>query len=200
VKLNWIETLLMNNPVRARVQRRREAPGLVALATRGVEDAETLIIGCGRGVDIEVALDQLHVRRVTAIDLDERQVARARRRLGGVYKDRLTLGVCDATKMPFAEESFDAVLDFGIVHHIPRWQEAIGEVHRVLRRGGQFLFEEIRSTSSTARSTASSPTIPERTGSTPSTSVRSASEGGSRSETGWRTSASTVSGPSVVWA
>lgn len=143
MRLNWVERIAMNNPVRARVQRRSEGPGLAALAPRTLAGAETLIVGCGRGVDVEIAFEQLRVGHVTAIDLDERQVERARRRLGGRYGERLRLEVGDAAQMPFADGSFDLVLDFGILHHVPRWQESVGEIHRVLRPGGQFLFEEI---------------------------------------------------------
>jgi ubiquinone/menaquinone biosynthesis C-methylase UbiE len=143
MKLNWVETLVMNNPLRARVQRRHEAPGLAALAVRPLEGAETLVVGCGRGVDVELAFEALRSSRVTAIDLDERQVARARERLGSRFGERLRLEVGDASRMPFPDASFDLVLDFGIIHHIPSWQDAVGEIHRVLRPGGQFLFEEI---------------------------------------------------------
>ncbi|HEX7794194.1 MAG TPA: class I SAM-dependent methyltransferase, partial [Vicinamibacterales bacterium] len=40
-------------------------------------------------------------------------------------------------------ESFDAVFDFGILHHIPDWQKAVREIARVLRPGGLFFFEEV---------------------------------------------------------
>ena len=75
MKLNWVEMLAMNNPVRAHLQRRREAPGLAALAPRSLVGADTLVVGCGRGVDIEIAFEIMRVGRVSAIDLDERQVA-----------------------------------------------------------------------------------------------------------------------------
>jgi SAM-dependent methyltransferase len=143
MKLNWVETLAMNNPLRAHHQRRREAPGLAALAPRPLEGADTLIVGCGRGVDVEIAFELLRVARVTAIDLDERQVARAGARLARRWRGRLRLEVGDISALPFAAASFDLVLDFGIIHHVPVWQEAVGEIHRVLRPGGQFLFEEI---------------------------------------------------------
>jgi ubiquinone/menaquinone biosynthesis C-methylase UbiE len=142
VKLNWFETIAMNNPVRAHFQKRREAPGLVALAPRQLAGADTLVVGCGRGVDIEIAFEMMRVARVTAIDLDERQVNRARAQLVVTWGDRLRLGVGDVAAMPFADASFDLVLDFGIIHHVPVWQEAVGEIRRVLRPGGQFLFEE----------------------------------------------------------
>ena len=146
MKLNWIETLAMNNPVRAYFQRRREASGLAALAHRPLEGADTLVVGCGRGVDVEIAFELMRVARVTAIDLDERQVTRAGARLAKTWSDRLHLEVGDVSAMPFADASFDLVLDFGIIHHVPLWQEAVGEIHRVLRPGGQFLFEEIPKT------------------------------------------------------
>ena len=47
----------------------------------------------------------------------------------------LSLGdVCD-TQQPGA--SHDTVVDFGIIHHVPQWQQAIAVIARVLRPGGQ---------------------------------------------------------------
>jgi ubiquinone/menaquinone biosynthesis C-methylase UbiE len=94
-------------------------------------------------VDVEIAFEWMRVARVTAIDLDERQVARARARLARTWGNRLRVEAGDVSAMPFADASFDLVLDFGIIHHVPVWQDAVGEIHRVLRPGGQFLFEEI---------------------------------------------------------
>ena len=143
MKLNWVETLAMNNPVRAHLQRRREAPGLAALAPRPLEGADALVVGCGRGVDVEIAFELMRVARVTALDLDERQIRLARARLARTWGNRLRLEVGDVSAMPFADALFDLVLDFGIIHHVPLWQEAVSEIHRVLRPAGQFLFEEI---------------------------------------------------------
>jgi trans-aconitate methyltransferase len=83
VKLNWVETIAMNNPVRERVQRLREGPGLMRLAPGPTAGGAALVVGCGRGVDVELAFELFGAATVTAIDLDERQVERARRRLGG---------------------------------------------------------------------------------------------------------------------
>jgi SAM-dependent methyltransferase len=41
------------------------------------------------------------------------------------------------------DASYDAVFDFGIIHHVPAWQHAVTEVARVLKPGGRFFFEEV---------------------------------------------------------
>jgi len=48
--------------------------------------------------------------------------------------------VCgDATKLPFAEDSFDAVTMFDVLEHIPDDKTAISEAFRVLKPGGFLL-------------------------------------------------------------
>lgn len=142
MKLNAFEFYLMNNPGRAAFQRHVEARWLRGLAAGPVAGGRALEIGCGRGVGATIILERFGAASVDAFDLDERMVSRARRRLAR-YGDRARLWVGSATEIPVADASYDAVFDFGIVHHIPAWREAIGEVARVLRPGGQFFFEEV---------------------------------------------------------
>jgi len=49
----------------------------------------------------------------------------------------------DAQNLPFESGRFDAVFNFGIVHHLEDWRKGIEEVARVLRPGGAFYIEEI---------------------------------------------------------
>src|SRR3954451_10105127 len=47
---------------------------------------------------------------------------------------------CDATELPFADESFDLVLGHAVLHHLPDLDRAFAEFLRVLRPGGTLLF------------------------------------------------------------
>jgi ubiquinone/menaquinone biosynthesis C-methylase UbiE len=142
MKLNFWETVLVNNPVRSFVQHHVEAPRLLRLGGR-LDGKDVLEIGCGRGVGVEVIFQRFGAARVTAFDLDPKMVERARRRLAAYPRERLTLSVGSATAIAASDESFDAVFDFGILHHVPDWQTAVREVARVLKPGGRFYFEEV---------------------------------------------------------
>jgi ubiquinone/menaquinone biosynthesis C-methylase UbiE len=141
VILNSVEKVLMNNPLRAAVQRRFEGPLLERFGGR-VDGGRVLEIGCGRGVGTEIILSRFGAAHVDAFDLDPDMVERARRRLAG-FGERVRLYVGDATAIPAEPSAYDAVFDFGIVHHVPAWREAVREVVRVLRPGGRFFFEEV---------------------------------------------------------
>jgi len=69
-------------------------------------------------------------------------VVRARRRLAP-HGERVRLWVGDASDIEADDATFDAVFDFGIIHHIPEWWPAVVEVARVLRPGGRFFSEEV---------------------------------------------------------
>ena len=138
--MNWAEKAVLNNPVRRALQRHYEAPLLTTLGA-DVGGAHVLEVGCGEGAGAQMLLSCLGAARVTAIDLDPAQVKRAERRLRG--EDRAEVRLGDVTALPLGDASVDAVADFGIVHHVPDWRAAITEVARVLKPGGQFVFEEV---------------------------------------------------------
>lgn len=140
MKLNSVERAMMNNPLRAVHQRRVEAGWFLRLAGGALSGQHVLEVGCGRGVGSEVILDRLGAQQVTAIDLDESMVALAERRLHG---RPVTLAVGDVCAIDQPAGVIDTVVDFGIIHHVPDWQQSIAEIARVLRPGGLLLFEEL---------------------------------------------------------
>lgn len=141
MRLNAIEMALMNNPVRAAIQRRFEAERLLAMGGR-MPGGRALEVGCGRGVGVELILDLFGAGEVDAFDLDPRMVERAQGRLQR-RKAKVRLWVGDATAITAPDAHYDAVFDFGIVHHVPDWRAALREIHRVLRPGGRLYAEEV---------------------------------------------------------
>ncbi len=142
MKLNGLEKALMNNPVRAFVQRHYESRLLERLGGR-LDGARVLEVGCGRGVGAELILGRWGAREVHAFDLDPDMVKLAHRRLSRFGSGRARVWVGDATAIDVGDRSFNAVVDFGILHHVPGWQTAVSEIARVLRPGGRFFFEEV---------------------------------------------------------
>jgi ubiquinone/menaquinone biosynthesis C-methylase UbiE len=139
--LNRVETALMNNPIRAAIQRRFEATRLLGMGGP-VRDGAALEMGCGRGVGAQLILEVFGAHTVDAFDLDPRMVGLARQRLVS-YGPRARFWIGDATRIAAPDASYDAVFDFGIIHHIPCWRPALAEVQRVLKPGGRFYAEEV---------------------------------------------------------
>lgn len=141
MRLNRLEYALMNNPLRAAIQRHFEAPRLRRMGGT-MDGGRALEIGCGRGIGIELILRVFGADAVDAFDLDPSMVARARSRLAP-FGSRVRVWVGDASAMSVPDASYDAVFDFGIIHHVPQWRRVLAEVHRVLKPGGRFYAEEV---------------------------------------------------------
>lgn len=94
---------------------------------QNVSSARVLYVGCGR----DTWLDS----HCTAIGVDVSISA-----LGHV-----SCGVCgDGVDLPFAQESFDAVIFYASLHHMPNTEKALQESWRVLTRNGTlFLYEPL---------------------------------------------------------
>ncbi len=142
VSMSLQERLSVNNPIRDWFMRGEMA------AFRRLADlpdgAAVLDMGCGRGTSIRLILSAFggHPARLVAFDIDPGVISRARRRLAPTLDGSVELQVADATRLPFADDEFDAALELGILHHIPDWRAALRETARVLKPGGVFYFAE----------------------------------------------------------
>jgi SAM-dependent methyltransferase len=96
--------------------------------------ARVLDVGCGDGQVSRLAAAG-GAEFVVGLDPTWNQVTVAQRRGGGPYYLR-----AGAAALPFADESFDAVIACLVFEHIRDVDDAIGEVARVLRPGGTFSF------------------------------------------------------------
>ncbi len=95
---------------------------------------------CGTGIVTRRLLDRLRGHGVlVATDLNEAMIAHARSHVSA-EPGLLEWQTADATKLPFPDGSFDAVVcQFGLMF-FPDKAAGIGEAFRVLRPGGHYLF------------------------------------------------------------
>jgi ubiquinone/menaquinone biosynthesis C-methylase UbiE len=100
---------------------------------KGLQPANLLDIGTGRGVFLWPLLDTLPYLPVTCVDrLDYRVADLQAMHTGGLAHLNALHG--DVTALPFADDSFDAVTMLEVLEHVPATRKALAEVCRVARR------------------------------------------------------------------
>ena len=101
--------------------------------------------GRGRSLEIGVGTGRIALpllaRGVDLVGVDLSPAMLARLITNAGRQAPLPLAVADATRLPFAEGSYDAVLAAHVFHLIPDWRTAAEEVLRVLRPGGVVLID-----------------------------------------------------------
>ena len=140
MKLNLIERWYVNSPLR------RAAQLLVMQwfrSTVALNTGKTILeVGCGHGVGAKMISETYHPGRLYLLDLDLQMIQKASQRLNGQNENHIYLCVGDAVRLPFGDDSVDAIFGFGVLHHVPDWQKSLAEVARVLKHGGAYFMEE----------------------------------------------------------
>lgn len=139
--MNWPERVWIYSPVRVFFLL-RHARKWLRLAGRHQVDLG-LEIGCGLGRGARILVDELGFEHVLAFDLEHILIRRSIDSLPQRLQSRIDFFVGDAQDLPFADNTFDAVVNYGIIHHVLDWRRCIREISRVLKPGGIFYFEEI---------------------------------------------------------
>ena len=103
-----------------------------------VAGKDVLEVGCGAGVDL--ARFAKGGARVTGVDLAQSAIDLARTNfrlqgLAGVFH------VADGEQLPFGDDSFDIVYAHGVVQYTARPERLVQECRRVLKPGGQAIFQ-----------------------------------------------------------
>ena len=107
---------------------------------RHFEGKRFLDLGCGAGMASYFWLTSGSWRSTSpwiGVDISE-AIDVAREQLGRIPNTHFVQA--DALKLPFADESFDAILSEGVLHHTPSTREALSSATRVLAAGGEINF------------------------------------------------------------
>ena len=109
------------------------------LAIKGMDILE---VGCGNGYAASlITAEQPH--SYTGLDImpEQLEIARGRNLSGASFVE----GSADDLSC-FSDESFDAVLDFCILHHVEGWRTFFDECRRVLKPGGSIYVADLSKT------------------------------------------------------
>ncbi len=141
MKLNWVERLVVNNPMRVleqwfQIQWFRKMMPLNP-------GSRILEVGCGRGAGARLIIKAFKPLDMHCQDFDLRMIQKSLQYMTPSEQDMTRFHVGDAAILPFKNGIMDAVFDFGIVHHVTDWRNAISEIARVLKPGGTFFIEEL---------------------------------------------------------
>jgi SAM-dependent methyltransferase len=121
---------------------RRMRTQVLPWATRDVAlDGHVLEVGPGYGITTRWLIER--GARLTAIEVDPTLAADLRTRFAGEVDVREG----DGAELPLADASFDAVVCFTMLHHVPspaRQDRLFAEAARVLRPGGVFAGSDSR--------------------------------------------------------
>ena len=99
------------------------------------KDKRILEVGCGQGSTLNY-LPSLGARAY-GVDMSQESILRAKAGAKELdYKSHITFCIGDAENLPFSEESFDAVICIGVLHHTADTYRGIRDIFRVLKPGG----------------------------------------------------------------
>jgi SAM-dependent methyltransferase len=101
--------------------------------------ARALEIGAGTGYFTLNLLRAGVVGEAVATDISP-EMLRALERSADALGETVETAACEASELPFADDSFDLVFGHAVLHHLPDLDAAFSEFRRVLRPGGLVAF------------------------------------------------------------
>jgi SAM-dependent methyltransferase len=106
--------------------------------------ATVVDVGCGAGMDLMLAARAVGPSgKAIGVDMTESMAERARAAAGALGFTHVDVRAGDALDLPVDSASADVVITNGVLNLAPDKRQAFGEVFRVLKPGGQFLYADI---------------------------------------------------------
>lgn len=106
--------------------------------------ATVVDIGCGAGMDLLLAAKSVGPTGCAiGVDMTEAMAERTRAGARAIGLDNVEVRLGDAMALPIESDSIDVVMSNGVLNLTPDKTVAFGEVFRVLKPGGEFLYGDI---------------------------------------------------------
>ena len=139
--MDRLDTILVNSPVKRFGQRFFEFPVLDRFLKQEKIDLRNKVIldaGCGAGFGMETIYRFYAPKELHAFDIipEEVELAKKLKIPANVF-----LGNVLDTKLP--DEKFDAAFIFEVLHHVPKWRDALREMNRIMKPGAALLIIEL---------------------------------------------------------
>ncbi|MPZ56565.1 MAG: methyltransferase domain-containing protein [Rhizobiales bacterium] len=96
-----------------------------------------LDVGCGFGGTIASLNERFQHMRFVGLNIDQRQIARAKARVTPRGDNLVTFVAGTASSLPLPDASCDTVVAVEAIFHFPDRAQFFGEAHRVLKPGGR---------------------------------------------------------------
>lgn len=110
--------------------------GKVYKAAKMTNSSRVLDVGCGFGGTIASLNENFSGMELYGLNLDERQLERARVLVRPEGQNQIQFQQGDACALPFPDQSFDVVLAVECIFHFPDRKKFFEEACRVLKPGG----------------------------------------------------------------
>ena len=110
--------------------------------TIDLRDLNVLEVGSGRGGGADYIKRYLKPKKIVGVDFSKNAVKFCNQ---NYVFNGLSFEIGNAESLPFADNSFDVVINVESSHCYGLMDVFLGQVTRVLRKGGYFLFADLRS-------------------------------------------------------
>lgn len=139
MKMNQLEYWIMNFDLGRKVYLRGIVKKLQEISQLPPKQ-KILEIGCGNGIGTLLIEEYFKPSELIATEYDESLVEITKKKIKG---SNILVEQADATKFRFANDEFDAVVGLSVIHHIPNWEVALDELHRIIKPNGLLIIKEL---------------------------------------------------------